>query len=72
MRDTLQHLGRRGIFAAAAGVLALAGGLTVAVGLVGRDGPPAPDPVATASDARTSAQVPAFHSRHFGWSGGGL
>ncbi|WP_407341588.1 class F sortase [Pengzhenrongella phosphoraccumulans] len=53
MRDTLQHLGRRGIFAAAAGVLALAGGLTVAVGLVGRDGPPAPDPVATA-DARVS------------------
>ena len=57
MRDTLQHLGRRGIFAAAAGVLALAGGLTVAVGLGGRGGPPAPDPVPSAGAARTSTET---------------
>ncbi|MGV8965550.1 MAG: class F sortase [Cellulomonas sp.] len=43
MRTTLQHHGRRGILAAAAAVLALAGGLLVAVGLGGHDGPPQPD-----------------------------
>ncbi|WP_207219177.1 class F sortase [Pengzhenrongella frigida] len=43
MRTSLQHYGRRGILAAAAAVLALAGGVTLAVGLAGPGGPPRPD-----------------------------
>lgn len=44
MRSNPQHLGRRGILAVAAAVLALGGALTVAAGLAGHDGPPQPDP----------------------------
>jgi hypothetical protein len=43
MRTTPQLLGRRGILVAAAVGLALAGGLVVAAGLGGHDGPPRPD-----------------------------
>jgi len=42
MRTTLARPGRRGILAAAAAVLALAGGLTVAAALGDQDGPPQP------------------------------
>jgi len=48
VRTTLRHVGRHGILAAVAGVLALAGGLTVAVGLAGHDGPPQPEPSTSA------------------------
>ena len=43
MRTTSQLHGRRGILAAAAAALALAGALTVAAGLGGQVGPPEPD-----------------------------
>jgi len=57
VRITGRHVGRRGFLAAAAGALALAGGLTLAVGLAGHPGPPQPAP-STAPAVADSDRAP--------------